>query len=192
MFNFKYLEKSDVPAFLIGSYNGRKFKALVTDTVELTSMHWGGGTRSTYTVVDLATRAHMPVTDPRPWPQSMTPPKPIAIKPGFVVREHSTFCGKDSGLIFHVHPSDVAKLLPVDDGAITDNERIVLKFTGSLKNTYGGRTNIRFVEANRVHGISQEDWTTAQTKLIESEHLRKNGSITPKGRNVDASNIKGY
>ena len=115
---------------------------------------------------------------------------PVAeLRPDLAIVEHSIFCGKDMGLTFYIHPSDAPQLLP-DTPDATENERIVLEFTSGLKNTYGGRTNIRFTEAGRKYGISAEDWETAVQSCISKGWLRKNRAITPDGRNVDTGDIR--
>jgi hypothetical protein len=53
--NTIHLEPNQVPAYLRGSYNGRKFKAVVTETVTIPSDAgvWGGGSRDLYSYVML-------------------------------------------------------------------------------------------------------------------------------------------
>jgi len=61
-----------------------------------------------------------------------------------------------------------------------------LKYTSRYKNTYGGETNIRYKEAKRETGISQDAWNTALASLKTSKLLNKAGAITTAGRNAIA------
>ena len=177
-----YLEPNQVPRKLLNGYNGRTFKAYVTDSVTCRGMQWDGGSRSTYTAVNLQTGESRPITDGRPWPQNMYTPPAIPLQRDQAIVEHSIFCGKDAGLTFYIHPDNAAALLPAAD-AVDDDQRTVLEYTARLKNTYGGRTDIRFTEARRDTGITRERWAAAQAACIAAGYLRKNGSITPAGRN---------
>ena len=186
-----YLEPDQIPAALsVGlGYNGKKFKAYVTDTVTCGGMQWDEGGRSTYRAVNLETRASQPITDRRPWPENMKLPPAITLQPGQAIVEHAIVRGKDAGLTFYIHPDNAPALLPQSDDVPRDVV-IVCEFTAALKNTYGGRTNIRFHEARRQYGITAERWETAKADAIARGYLRKNGSITPTGRNIRNSEIR--
>ena len=166
------------------SYRGRKFTFQTGEEVSLTGGYWDGGTRSEYVAVDLSTLRTSAAGDL--YHASAKGAPTVSLEPGIAIVEHSIFCGQDMGLTFHIHPNDSPQLIPPVD-TVTDHEKIVLEFTGSLKNTYGGRTNIRFTEAAHRYEISQEEWTAAQESLKTSKHLNKAGSITVTGRNVDTA-----
>ncbi len=108
------LRKSDIPAALLAAfpnYSGRKFQIEVTEKVSFYDLNWDGGTHNAYALVSLDGQgaAALPRESPfNPRAEGAT----FALPPRFVVVEHSHFCGRDVGLRFHVHPSDVAKLLP--------------------------------------------------------------------------------
>ena len=70
---------------------------------------------------------------------------------------------------------------PVD---LTDDEKTVLIATRSLKSSYNGIPNYRFVEAKRARGITLERWEAAKTSLIDKKFLNKAGAITVEGKNV--------
>ena len=185
-----HIDRQDIPVSLsraIGSYNGRKFRITDHEEVSLHNMQWDGGSRSTYTVVNLDTGETKPVTDPRPWPENMSSAKAVTIEHNWCVVEHAIFCGKDSGLTFHVHPDNMAKLLPEPGKALAPDVEAFLVATSCLKNTYGGRTNIRFEEAARTTGITADRWDTAKSQAIELGYARKNGAITNEGRNAIAN-----
>lgn len=109
------LRKSDLPAALLAAfpnYSGRKFRLEVTESVTFYDLNASGGTWNRYTLVSLDGQgaAALPHESPfNPRVEGAT----FMLQPHFVVVEHSHFCGKDLGLRFHVHPSDVAKLLPI-------------------------------------------------------------------------------
>jgi hypothetical protein len=105
--------------------------------------------------------------------------------------ERSIVCGKDYGITIYANQKNISPLLPVNTD-VTENEKIVLCYTRHLKNSYGGESNIRFREANRNCNISEIDWKASQISLIEKGLLRKNGSVTPSGENIDVSNVKRY
>jgi hypothetical protein len=169
------------------SYNGRKFKVRTQNTVNVRSC-WDGGSRDTFRFVELATGA---CSDQVPAQSAFDRPiqgaDSVTLPDGAGCVEHSIFCGKDMGLTLIIPPEAAPKLLPPKDDA-TDDELIVLKYTRSLKNTYSGQTNIRFTEASRDGGITQERWTAAQDTLKARKLLNKSGAITPAGRNA----VPGY
>ena len=166
-------------------YRGRKFSFQVVETVALTGTYWDGGSRSSYGGVSLAD--YSAATVPQFGGPTQAPT--VEVTPGMVVVEHSIFCGRDTGITFYVHPSDAPQLLPEPD-SVTEDEKIVLLFTGSLKNTYGGRSNVRYTEAHSRYGITADRWTAAQEALKVRKLLRANGSITPAGRNVDTGEYR--
>mgnify|MGYP003651982422 CR=1 FL=1 len=161
-------------------YRGRKFSFQVVETVALTGTYWDGGSRSSYGGVSLAdySAATVPQFEP-PQFGGPTQAPTVEVKPGMVVVEHSIFCGRDTGITFYVHPSDAPQLLPEPD-SVTEDEKIVLLFTGSLK----------YTEAHSRYGITADRWTAAQEALKVRKLLRANGSITPAGRNVDTGEYR--
>lgn len=180
-----YLDPKQVPDYLRGGYTGRQYQAKISDTVYLTDTSWGGGSRSTYQFVDLATGARKPVPgnpDPYQFGGDMEGTT-VEIPVNCAVVEHSIFCGKDMGLTFHLHQCDAQKLLPAPD-LLTMAEQIVLAATRTYKNTYGGKSNIRYHEASRETGIEEHDWETAKKVLISRNLLNKAGSITVSGKNA--------
>ena len=185
-----HIDRKDIPTSLsraMGGYNGTKFRITGTERVTFHDMQWSGGTRSTYTVVNLETGETKPLQDPRAFPQNMGQPGSAEIELNWCVVEHSMFCGKDHGLTFHVHPDNMAKLLPEPGTALDPDVEAFLVATSCLKNTYGGRTNIRFEEASRVTGINPVQWSVAKRGAIELGYARKNGAITNEGRNAIAN-----
>jgi hypothetical protein len=159
-------------------YNGRKNISFKTaESVEIIGNYWDGGHRTRYVGVELN----------RPWQSSEIPSiygakfPPLPLRPGMAVVAVSE--GAFYGATIYVHPDDSPKLITDSNDTITEQENIVLSYVAHLKNTYGGRKNIQFTEANRATEITQNEWTVAKNHLIKIKLLRKNGSITPAGRN---------
>lgn len=181
-----YLDPSEVPAVLrraCGGYTGRKFKAVAATEVRFSDNAWSGGTKSDYLGLDLATgETFAPPRNDYGTPFTGREPT-VQLEPGKAIVEHSRFCGKDTGITFHLHPDNLAKLLAAPD-EVTRDEKIVLVATRSLKSSYGGVKNYRFSEAAAYTGITAERWEAAKTALIGRKLLNAAGAITPAGRNV--------
>jgi len=167
------------------NYTGRKFKLDNSGyKVNLTS-HWDGGSRDQFVVLQLGSNATKAI------PQNGTMfdrvnVNDVDVPVGFVIVEHSIFCGKDMGITFHVNPETAIAFLP-EATTITDNERIVLDATARYKNSYGGETNVRFKETNRMgQKITQADWDDASNTLKNHGLLNKAGAITTAGKNAIA------
>lgn len=178
------LRKAAFPA-----YNGRKYRLTVTDT-PLTSMlsYWSGGSRDYWVIVDLATMraATVPENGSGFVPDLNNVESAMLPRPGFAVVCHSIFCGKDTGLTFYLHPDNAEKFLP-PVVELSQQERIVLIATRSLKSSYAGISDYRFHEANRDTGITRQEWETAKADLIAKGMLNKAGAITTSGKNAAGS-----
>jgi hypothetical protein len=75
-------------------------------------------------------------------------------------------------------PGDLAEALP-EPSEITEAQARCLILTASLKNSYGGESNIR----QKRSGMTLSVWLTVKDECIAKGWLRKNGSITREGRN---------
>lgn len=170
------------------SYRGRKFTVTEIPNpsgFELYGCYWSGGSKSTYAGVRL-------VSGKVGWFGGINPLREREPKTDVpldcAIVEHSIFCGKDAGLTLHLRPENMAKLLPAGDGnELTDDEKIVLIATRSYKNTYAGRTNVRFIEAQRETGVSQQAYEDAKSLLFMRGYLKRHGKsykITNEGRNA--------
>ena len=107
------LRKSQIPACLLAvfpEYRGRKFRAQVATSVTFSDVHASGGTINTYRLVRLADGLCADMIEGVPW-QNGVEGSMVALRAGFVVVEHTRFCGQDLGLRFHVHPEDVARVI---------------------------------------------------------------------------------
>lgn len=188
------LENSQVPAHLRGTYNGRKFSAVVTDSVTIPAQagNWGGGSRDTYKLVNVETGAAMDASDniSAPW-DSGRQDRVVNLRPGFAVILHSMFCGKDMGLTFYVHPENAAKLLPAPSAALSAHESIVLEATCSFKSSYMGKDRFEMMGENARYDAklkatfpTREQWDAAKASLIGKGLLNKAGAVTVAGRNA--------
>ena len=167
-------------------YKGRKFKVEpFNGEFTFQGNYWSGGSRNYYKVLSLAN--FLEVELPRQNPLRDAGPITTNIPKGICVVEHSIFCGKDHGITIHVHPENMAKLLPAGETELSREERIVLVATRSYKNSYAGETNCRFLEARRETGIDEGDYEAAKESLFTKGFLAKHGKsyrITNEGRNV--------
>ena len=175
-----FLEPSQVPAHLKAGYNGKTFRAVVTDSLTIPSQAgtWSGGSRETYSAIELATGKAVSASDnaSAPWSETRAD-KTVTLRSGFAVVKSIMFQGKDLGLTFYVHPDDAVKLLPPSDDEITPTERKALAIIGKLKSSY------RKEYFNRA-GIKETELEAIKAGLIKRGYLTKIGAITPKGRNA--------
>ena len=109
------LEPDKVPRQLRGDYQGRKFRAMVTETVEIPADAglWSGGSRDAFSAVRLEDGAKVDLLG-----QGSSPFNParrdhiVTIPAGVAIVRELWFCGKHSGLCYFVRPEDVAPLIP--------------------------------------------------------------------------------
>lgn len=181
-----HLDPSDVPPAIVHAarYGGRKWQLRVGESVNVSNTQWDGGTRNQYTLVRLEDGQSMHVSDPRPWPESMSMIGEVAIPSGCAVLEHCTFCGKDLGVRIYIRPENATPLLPKPADDLPRMMLIVLVATRSLKPSYNGNSNYRCTEAMAMTGISRSEWDAAKRLCIEFGYLTKIGAITVKGKNA--------
>lgn len=179
-----YLDRKEVLPIFQELSNKKTFIIEVVEQVRLSSNYWSGGTRYEYTGVDLVNNKIIP-PDFDEYGNPFTHPNvpTVKLEPNMAIVKTGVFCGKHIKPVIYLHPENANKLIKQQDSGLTDNEKIVLRYTKMYKNTYGGETNLRWKEANREKGISQEDWLAAQKILKEKKMLDKRGAITNAGRN---------
>jgi len=167
------------------NYSGRKIKLSMDYIPSNLNSYWDSGSRDYFYFYQLSSGKMLGVESNHPM---FEPNKPRELKDlphDIILIEHSIFCGKDMGLTIYTTENNRARLLPQNTNEqLTEDEKIVLKYTKSLKNSYGGRTNIRFKEAHEEKGISLENWESAKSNLIRKKLLNSQGAITSKGRNA--------
>jgi len=166
------------------AYNGRSISVQPFDGPMRLDSYWSGGSRDYWTAVSLVSGQTAPV------PENGTPFTPAigqleALPENTVLVCWSRVGGGTDYVTVYVRPENLTKMLPAPV-ALTAHEAIVIEYTCHLKNTYGGRTNIRFTEANEKTGITAEQWDAAKASLIVGGFLNKAGAVTDAGRNARA------
>ena len=162
-----------------------KLRTVEPDAEQSYHAYWDGGSRTSYTFVNLDTWQAVPMPGEAANPFRAEAHGRFVLPFNVGVIEHAIFCGKDLGLTLVVRDDNATPMLPAPE-TLTPAQHIVLEHTRGLKASYGGIKDFRFTEANRRTGISKADWDTAKTALITSGHLNKAGAITIKGRNACA------
>ena len=167
-------------------YTGKRYRLSTVPPNTPMSYHayWDGGSRTTYTFVNLDTWTTAPLPEGANNPFNAVAHGTYTLPWNVGVLEHHIVRGQDMGLELRVRDDNATQMLPETPDTLTAHERIVLEYTASLKSSYGGIKNFRWSEANRRTGITLPAWNTAKTALIASGHLNKAGAITIKGRNA--------
>ena len=182
-----YIDKPDeiikkITRATFPKYNGKKFK-LSTSIPSRLDSYWQGGSKDSYSFYELATEKEFSVASNHPFFEENNPRYLKELPRGIVIVKHSIFYGKDMGITIYANEEDLTPMLSPKQ-EISENERIVLQYTKSLKPSYAGIKDYRWHEANRHKGISFEDWQLAKQSLIQKKLLNKAGAITPAGRNA--------
>ena len=182
-----YISKPDsiilnIIAASFPSYNGKKI-SLSTEVPTCLNSYWQGGSKNSYAFVQLSTMKQFNVHTNHPFFEPNQPRDLEALPLGVVLVEHSIFCGKDMGITIYANSQDLTPLLPPAQ-EVTEDEKTVLYYTRSLKSSYAGISNYRFVQAKAKTGITEERWESAKASLISKKFLNKAGAITAEGRNV--------
>jgi len=168
------------------AYTGHMFKIDTRESVDIRSC-WDGGSREYFKFVRLDSGEVSPaIPSQSGFDRPMAGADAVTLPEGTALVTHTIFCGKDMGLTLTISPANAPALLPVQT-ALTDIEAYVLIATASLKNTYGGETDIRFRRVAARFGTTRAEWETAVQRLISARLLLKSGAITPDGRNAIAS-----
>ena len=187
-----YLEPDKVPTHLRGSYTGRKFTAVIETDVDVPADAglWSDGSRNDFVFMSIANGdSSIPAYyNLAPWDRARSSVN-VKLTPGVCCVEHSISRGNDLGLRFHLHPDDVAKLLPAPSGeTLTETELAVLYATKSFQSWYGGLNRRQMMNNDRqwkkLEPISAHDWDTAKSALVERKLLNRAGAVTVAGRNA--------
>jgi len=95
------------------SYRKHKTILRVCDSVTLSGTYWDGGSRSSYTAVDLATGRSKgaPQYDPPQFGGPSTAPR-VSIPEGVAIVQTGIFCGKTATAFIYLNPANAAKLIP--------------------------------------------------------------------------------
>ena len=101
----------------------------------------------------------------------------ITLGPEGVIGTHGTFRGKEAFVSLYVAPGVYAQLEPVPSNVtLTDEQSSVLRAIA----TYNSRGRKEWRED---HKVSREAWDTIIATLVPLGLVKKNGAITPAGRN---------
>jgi hypothetical protein len=94
------------------SYRKHQATLSASETVRLSGTYWDGGSRSTYTAVDLLTGRSKgaPQYDPPQFGGPRVDPV-VSLPEGIAIVETGVFMGKPATARVYVHPSNIAKLL---------------------------------------------------------------------------------
>ena len=87
-------------------YRGRKFRYDTRIPTKLES-YWSEGSRDSYAFVELKTGKVAAVQSNHPFFEAGRPSELKALPAGFVIVEHSIFCGKDMCLTVYVNACDI-------------------------------------------------------------------------------------
>lgn len=167
-------------ARLLPGYNGRDVSirpGLTDEPFRFQGSYWDGGSRTDYTVVDIATGKSIDLPGINPLRERDE--RQAVIPRGYAVIEHSVFCGKHQPPQIWTHPGDLTPALP-RPAELPEALARCLIATASLKNTYGGETGIR----QKRSGLTPEEWTAAQAECLSRGLLNRAGAITREGRNA--------
>ena len=95
------------------TYKKRKAFFHVAENVALSGTYWDGGSRYTYTAVNLANGYSLGAPQYAP-PQFGGPKQApnVSIPAGVAIVKTGYFCGKQAIASVYLNPADVAKLLP--------------------------------------------------------------------------------
>jgi len=181
-----YTDHPDVKKIALAAYpdyNGKKFCVEIANHPLDVRSYWDGGSKNFYVFLRLDTLNTWEMPQQSAFDKKVNGADSVSLVPGMVCVEHTYFQGHDMGITIHVHPENAPKFI-TEQKELSRNEKIVLVFTQSYKNTYAGRSNVRFYEANRSKGISLTDWIDTVKLLQEKKMLNKAGAITNEGRNA--------
>lgn len=164
------------------SYKGRKFR-LSTNIPSRIDSYWSGGSRDSFVFYELNSGQVLDVHSNHPIFEAGRPRDLESLPAGVVLVKRSIFCGKDMGIVIYANINDLTPMIPAKV-ELSENEKIVLQHTKSLKSSYAGIKNYRFHEAHRKTKITIEEWDEAKQSLINRKLLNRAGAITASGRNA--------
>ncbi len=195
--NSVYIDRLDdfgkrIVAAAFPSYNGRKFEVTPAESFNPNVNNWDGGSR-TYQVavsrdgkvMELPTKGNIFVG----FAENSVP-----IPEGVIIVEHRIFCGKDLGINFLIRPDEMPESLKPKKEEFDSEEKTVLFYTRSRKSSYNGRNRHQMSQSDRrwhpnIPRMTAEDWQNTVERLIQRGMMKKNKSLTTKGKNA-ASNLR--
>ena len=92
-------------------YRGRKFRIDATEKFNISNSYWSGGTKSDYVAIKFPEMVIVELPDVNPMRHPGYNRCFVNMMKDVIVVEHIIFCGHDCGLLVHVHPCNINKLL---------------------------------------------------------------------------------
>ena len=184
------IHTNDQDVMMIGraafpDYSGRKFRVKVAIHPINVRSYWEGGSRTFFKFIKLSdVSKSFEVPAQSAFDRPIEGADSVELVPGLACVSHSYFCGKDMGIEIMVHPDNAPRLLP-EPMELTEDEKIVLKYTKGYKACYAGRSNNRLYEAQHYTDITEARWEVAKASCIQKGLLNKAGAITNAGRNAE-------
>lgn len=170
----------------VGVKTGKPVNIETAEYIRLSGTYWDGGSRTSYSAVNLATCQSVALPQYNP-PQFGGPTEDplIQLKNGdnyIAIVEYGTFCGKPATVYLHVHPDQMNRLAIQAAPELTEHEAVILIATASLKASYDGRKPRR--DAARERGIDDAEFELVSAALKSRGLLNNAGAITTDGRNA--------
>ena len=165
------------------SYNGRKLK--INHGCEKISMrsYWSDGSRNYFVVLRLQDNKFLNVPVGHPFFNNLTGVDDWMIQEGFVVVEHTIFCGKDLGLTIHT-PSTTQFLLSGEKIELTRVQKMVLEWIVGLTSAGRQDSMMRYHFPKKLYSMICEE--LQEMGLVK---INKAGSVS---KTLDAKNLIGY
>ena len=155
-------------------YRGKRFKIRgVNHPINLRSS-WSGGSRDLFVV--LSEDASIKIPNQSAFDPAVAGADSFTIPHGMAVVQHTTFQGKDLGLTLIIPVDRLTALIPAPKHDLTADQLIILQVVGTYK-SYARRDEAAH------QGIGDSRYNILIDELKALGLLRKNGSITPEGRN---------
>lgn len=154
------------------------------ETIQFYGTAWDSGYKRDYAIVTIKTGHVTHIPDAPFLKRDPMYEKQHPLIPGIAIVTHVHSGLREYARIV-CHPDDLEKFAPESE-EVSQDEKIVLYATRSLKSSYGGISNYRFHEASSATGITEDRWERAKATLIDRKLLNKRGAITPDGRNCIA------
>lgn len=168
-----YLTPDQVPAYLRGSYNGKKFAVEVTESVTFHAedLQWHGGSKVSVEIISLENGMCFGTVGAN-FADTI-----IKTVPGLAIRKHTMFCGKDLGITLIVHPDNAASLALPPADELSREAKLTLKVIRAYKPAYRR-------EYATHEGLTLVEYDAQIEALKASGHLAANGALTVKGKNA--------
>ena len=164
------------------SYNGKDVRANIATKTDFFGTQWDEGNKTDYVIIRLSDLASYSIPQAPFARSSDAHEKYHEITPGFVVVAYHSARGREYIEII-ARPENITPMLPPPI-ELTEDEETVLIASRSLKSSYAGVSDYRFVESRRSRGITRQRWDAAKSALIARKLLNKAGAITVEGKNA--------